>query len=130
MFTRVDLGYEPSRFVNLGDFSDDLSCPICLGIFREPVTTTCRHVFCKNCIKMWSMKSMTCPVDRRKLTKLHKPPILIENMINKLLIKCDYEEFGCEEIIELPLLEQHLKCCAESQSLASTPILFSYGYIK
>ncbi|RWS09103.1 E3 ubiquitin-protein ligase NRDP1-like isoform X1 [Dinothrombium tinctorium] len=111
MFTRVDVGYEPNRFVNLADFSDELSCPICFGIFREPVVTACRHVFCKSCIKMWSMKSMTCPVDRRKLTMLYRPPIVVEKMINKLLIKCDYEHFGCEEIVELPLLEQHTKCC-------------------
>ncbi|RWS02212.1 E3 ubiquitin-protein ligase NRDP1-like protein, partial [Dinothrombium tinctorium] len=117
LLTHVDFGYESSRFVNLAEFSVDLNCPICYGIFREPVITTCNHLFCKNCINVWSMESKTCPVDRRTLTKLQEPPISVEDVMNKLLIKCDYEQFGCKEIIELPLLEQHLKRCNFNQDL-------------
>ncbi|RWS23696.1 E3 ubiquitin-protein ligase NRDP1-like protein [Leptotrombidium deliense] len=107
----IALGYDRSRFVNLSDFADELSCPICLGIFREPVTTSCRHVFCKQCIKLWSLKSMTCPVDRKRIRKLHKPPVLLENILSKLRIRCEFEEFGCSKVVALNSFDEHLKCC-------------------
>ncbi|KAK9406903.1 hypothetical protein NXF25_005677 [Crotalus adamanteus] len=32
---------------------DNIVCPICLEIFRDPVTTACGHNFCMNCLQVY-----------------------------------------------------------------------------
>ncbi|KAJ8406311.1 hypothetical protein AAFF_G00305420 [Aldrovandia affinis] len=54
-----------------GKFSlpeEELSCPVCTEIFRDPVILKCSHNFCKACLqKCWEQKgSRECPVCRRK----------------------------------------------------------------
>ncbi|KAM8824166.1 E3 ubiquitin-protein ligase TRIM39-like isoform 1-T1 [Synchiropus picturatus] len=48
---------------------DELSCPICCEIFREPVVLKCSHSFCRACLQQfWNKKKARreCPVCRRK----------------------------------------------------------------
>ncbi|KAJ8384087.1 hypothetical protein AAFF_G00208780 [Aldrovandia affinis] len=47
---------------------EELSCPVCTEIFRDPVVLKCSHSFCKACLqKYWEQKgSRECPVCRRK----------------------------------------------------------------
>lgn len=45
---------------------DNMSCPICLEIFRQPTVTNCGHSFCEQCIKSFFRKP--CPVCRKKVT--------------------------------------------------------------
>ena len=42
-------GYDESLFV--GDPDDDLKCPICLAVAKDPVQTPCGHIFCGPCFK-------------------------------------------------------------------------------
>lgn len=42
----------------------DLTCPVCQGIFRDPVLLPCSHSFCRECQeKSWAF-NRTCPVCR------------------------------------------------------------------
>lgn len=43
---------------------EELTCPVCRDIFRDPVFLSCSHSFCKNCLKRWWRKKQTreCPV--------------------------------------------------------------------
>ncbi|XP_015254123.1 PREDICTED: zinc-binding protein A33-like [Cyprinodon variegatus] len=42
----------------------DLTCPVCQGIFRDPVLLPCSHSFCRECQqKSWQF-SHTCPICR------------------------------------------------------------------
>ncbi|XP_043941905.1 zinc-binding protein A33-like isoform X2 [Protopterus annectens] len=44
-------------------YMEELNCPICLGLFNEPVTVECGHNFCRFCIsKVWnSTEKLLCP---------------------------------------------------------------------
>ncbi|KAG5847959.1 hypothetical protein ANANG_G00131810, partial [Anguilla anguilla] len=47
---------------------EELSCPVCSEIFRDPVVLSCSHIFCKACLQQyWEQKgSQECPVCRRR----------------------------------------------------------------
>ena len=54
---------------------DDLSCPVCCEIFKDPVLLHCSHSVCKVCLqKFWETKgSRECPVCRRRSSIEHPP---------------------------------------------------------
>ncbi|XP_060784644.1 E3 ubiquitin-protein ligase TRIM35-like [Neoarius graeffei] len=55
---------------------EDLSCPVCCEIFKDPVVLHCSHSVCKVCLQQfWELKgSRDCPVCRRK-SSVSEPPI-------------------------------------------------------
>lgn len=50
---------------------DYLTCPVCLEMFREPVSLGCHHSFCSSCLQnYWDQNHCrTCPVCRRESSK-------------------------------------------------------------
>ncbi|KAL7866294.1 hypothetical protein SRHO_G00115410 [Serrasalmus rhombeus] len=54
---------------------EDLSCPLCCEIFKDPVLLLCSHSVCKVCLqKFWETKrSRECPVCRRR-SSVEFPP--------------------------------------------------------
>ncbi|XP_035276399.1 tripartite motif-containing protein 35-like [Anguilla anguilla] len=50
---------------------EELSCPVCSEIFRDPVLLSCSHSFCKACLQQyWEQKgSRECPVCRRRSSR-------------------------------------------------------------
>ncbi|XP_029359899.1 tripartite motif containing 35-28 [Echeneis naucrates] len=42
----------------------DLTCPVCQSIYRDPVLLPCSHSFCRDCIHQSVRFSRTCPVCR------------------------------------------------------------------
>uniref|UniRef100_A0A3B4YHZ4 RING-type domain-containing protein n=1 Tax=Seriola lalandi dorsalis TaxID=1841481 RepID=A0A3B4YHZ4_SERLL len=46
----------------------DLCCPICHGIFNDPVILSCRHSFCKDCLQSWWTDRVAhdCPICRKR----------------------------------------------------------------
>ncbi|KAJ8353013.1 hypothetical protein AAFF_G00122010, partial [Aldrovandia affinis] len=54
---------------------EELSCPVCTEIFRDPVVLKCSHSFCKACLQKWWREkgSLECPVCRRK-SSMDPPP--------------------------------------------------------
>ncbi|XP_064184585.1 E3 ubiquitin-protein ligase TRIM35-like isoform X2 [Anguilla rostrata] len=55
---------------------EELSCPVCSEIFRDPVVLSCNHSSCKACLQQyWEQKeSQECPVCRRRSSKDWPPP--------------------------------------------------------
>nr|XP_060616247.1 zinc finger protein RFP-like [Anolis sagrei ordinatus] len=48
----------------------ELTCPICLEYFKEPVTISCGHNFCQSCLdRCWEGKEASCPQCRKKVQK-------------------------------------------------------------
>ncbi|XP_061098780.1 E3 ubiquitin-protein ligase TRIM35-like [Conger conger] len=54
---------------------EDLSCPVCSEILRDPVVLRCSHSFCEACLQQyWEHKgSQECPVCRRRASNTHPP---------------------------------------------------------
>ncbi|XP_030645575.1 zinc-binding protein A33 [Chanos chanos] len=50
---------------------ENLSCPVCCDIFRDPVLLSCSHSFCRSCLqKFWATSGTRwCPVCRRTSSK-------------------------------------------------------------
>ncbi|KAF0699758.1 Aste57867_9685 [Aphanomyces stellatus] len=48
------------------DERDDLECPLCSDLFRDPVQmdSDCRHHYCRSCIDTWLAQQPICPCDR------------------------------------------------------------------
>ncbi|XP_045907828.1 nuclear factor 7, brain-like [Micropterus dolomieu] len=55
---------------------DDLCCPVCQDIFKDPVILSCCHSFCKGCLQSWWTErgSQECPVCKRRHSKEMLPP--------------------------------------------------------
>ncbi|XP_039637693.1 nuclear factor 7, brain-like [Perca fluviatilis] len=50
---------------------EDLCCPVCHEVFKDPVVLSCSHSFCKDCLRSWwTEKSVKeCPVCKRRSSK-------------------------------------------------------------
>uniref|UniRef100_A0AAY4BIX1 Uncharacterized protein n=1 Tax=Denticeps clupeoides TaxID=299321 RepID=A0AAY4BIX1_9TELE len=83
---------------------EDLSCPVCYEIFKDPLIMSCSHSVCKVCLqKFWESKeSRECPVCRRRSSKEEPPP--------NLALKNLCESFSVEKI---------QRCSAGSEVLCS-----------
>lgn len=106
------MGYDLNRFE--GEVDEELICPICSGVLQDPVQAPiCEHAFCTACINEWFNHQETCPVDRQPITSsILKPvPRILKNLLSRLTIKCPNVEFGCEQVIKLDVLNQHLLEC-------------------
>ncbi|KAK2916893.1 hypothetical protein Q8A67_001267 [Cirrhinus molitorella] len=54
---------------------DDLSCPLCCEIFKDPVVLSCSHNVCKECLQQFwrSEENQECPVCRRRSSSSQPP---------------------------------------------------------
>ena len=108
-------GYEEDRFENKVD--SKLQCSVCFKILKDPVQCPNEHYFCRSCIQRnFSHSAKTCPVCKQPLTEetLTKPPRILKQMLENLMIRCDYENRGCQELIMLEFLDQHVQDCGYS----------------
>ena len=93
---------------------NEYSCDLCNEIFINPlVTQCCRQTYCQNCINQWIDRFNTCPNDRQPLDRngLSQPPKALINIFNKLKVKCNYHLNGCQKIIEINGLANHVLIC-------------------
>ncbi|XP_061761147.1 E3 ubiquitin-protein ligase TRIM35 isoform X1 [Nerophis ophidion] len=77
---------------------DELSCPVCCEIFREPVVLKCSHSFCRACLQQfWNKKKARreCPICRRKCS-LTEPTVslALKNVADTFLREQQRQEGG------------------------------------
>ncbi|XP_025761700.1 nuclear factor 7, ovary-like [Oreochromis niloticus] len=71
---------------------EDLCCPVCQEVFRDPVLLSCSHSFCKDCLKRWWRERPTheCPLCNRRSSRF-KPPLnrALKNLCESFLQERD-----------------------------------------
>ncbi|KAM3923945.1 E3 ubiquitin/ISG15 ligase TRIM25-like [Leptodactylus fuscus] len=68
--------------------SEYLYCPVCLDLFRDPVTIPCGHTFCLTCItQCWSLQGMpsSCPQCRSSFRPESSPRLCKNNILAQMV---------------------------------------------
>ncbi|XP_062271770.1 nuclear factor 7, ovary-like [Scomber scombrus] len=71
---------------------EDLCCPVCHEVFRDPVVLSCSHSFCKDCLKSWWRENPTreCPVCKRRSSRTDPPRnLVLKNLCESYLQERD-----------------------------------------
>ena len=116
MASNYQLGYDDDRFDTIID--RHFHCLICFNVLKDPVT--CRrnqHYFCRGCITEHLRRNAhTCPTCADELTvdTLTDAPRIVTDYLNERKIRCDYEERGCRELVQLQNLSRHVAECGFS----------------
>ena len=116
MASNYTLGYDDERFASIVD--QNFHCLICYNVLKDPVM--CRrnqHYFCHGCItEHLRRNSHTCPTCADELTveTLAEVPRIVKTYLNERKIRCDYEDRGCRELVQLQNLNRHVAECGFS----------------
>uniref|UniRef100_A0A3B3UYT4 RING-type domain-containing protein n=1 Tax=Poecilia latipinna TaxID=48699 RepID=A0A3B3UYT4_9TELE len=67
---------------------EDLCCPVCKEVFKDPVILSCSHSFCKECLKNWwrEKPARECPVCKRRSSRMELTlNLVLENLCESFL---------------------------------------------
>ncbi|KAM4530919.1 nuclear factor 7, brain-like [Odontesthes bonariensis] len=95
---------------------EDLCCPVCHDIFKDPVLLSCSHSFCRDCLSSWWKEKQTqeCPVCKRRSSN-DVPPV---NLALKNLCECfvqDRDHRASEALCSLHSEKLKLFCLDHQQ---------------
>ncbi|XP_042260318.1 nuclear factor 7, brain-like [Thunnus maccoyii] len=95
---------------------EDLRCPVCQDVFRDPVVLSCSHSFCKDCLKSWWREKQTreCPVCRKRSSR-EEPPVslVLKNLCESFLQ--DRDQRASEALCSLHSEKLKLFCLDHQQ---------------
>uniref|UniRef100_A0A667WKI1 RING-type domain-containing protein n=1 Tax=Myripristis murdjan TaxID=586833 RepID=A0A667WKI1_9TELE len=75
---------------------EDLCCPVCQDVFKDPVLLSCSHSFCRACLQSWWTEKpiKDCPVCKRRSSR--RPELLCSLHSEKLKLFClDHQQPVC-----------------------------------
>ena len=131
------------KYVNEDDFSyynrddlidkeniDDLICPICFFILKEPLNCSDKknsHSFCKECINEYLKVKNKCPTCKLNFEfKINNEKY---NELQKLLFKCMFNKEGCTHILSYSDYLNHINNCDYNNTRYECNIM-KYNYNK
>jgi hypothetical protein len=102
--------------------SEDLLCPICFGIMREPVLDPCNHRYNRECLRHWLNESDVCPISKLDLDIDDVKPLPeLASVCPDVRTRCLYFD-KCEWTGTLGMLQSHLdQECAHEFVLCELP---------
>ncbi|KAM9361393.1 uncharacterized protein ABDE67_022459 [Symphorus nematophorus] len=70
---------------------EDLCCPVCHEIFRDPVVLSCSHSFCKDCLQSWWTEKQVreCPICQATYSKDPPCNLVLKNLCEAFLQQRD-----------------------------------------
>ncbi|XP_072298829.1 zinc-binding protein A33-like [Eucyclogobius newberryi] len=95
---------------------EDLTCPICHELFRDPVFLSCSHNFCKVCMENWwkDKPKKTCPVCKRRSSKDFPPlNLTVKNLLQTYVEQRD--QAAAEPLCSLHSEKLRLFCLDHQQ---------------
>uniref|UniRef100_A0A667WBX8 Tripartite motif containing 35-12 n=1 Tax=Myripristis murdjan TaxID=586833 RepID=A0A667WBX8_9TELE len=81
---------------------EDLCCPVCQDVFKDPVVLSCSHSFCRACLKSWWTEKpiKVCPVCKRRSSKSDPPRNLaLKNLCEAFLLQRDQRASAGPELL-------------------------------
>ncbi|XP_073691875.1 E3 ubiquitin-protein ligase TRIM35-like isoform X7 [Garra rufa] len=99
--------------------AEELSCPVCCEIFKDPVLLSCSHSVCKECLQQfWRTKAtQECPICRRRSSNRDPPCNLVLKNLCESFLKERNESCSLvsEEICSLHSEKLKLFCLEDKQ---------------
>eukprot|EP00742_Colponemidia_sp_Colp-10_P004569 GILJ01004876.1.p1 GENE.GILJ01004876.1~~GILJ01004876.1.p1 ORF type:complete len:453 (+),score=31.26 GILJ01004876.1:1316-2674(+) len=91
----------------VSEVENDLLCPICLHLFREPVELNeCEHVFCRTCLE-GALGGGVCPICQDSITEksVRRAHRFVINRVDAVQVRCTN---GCGIAISFGRLKTHV----------------------
>ncbi|XP_036007425.1 nuclear factor 7, brain-like [Fundulus heteroclitus] len=95
---------------------EDLCCPVCQDVFKDPVILSCSHSFCKECLNNWwrEKAAQECPVCKRRSSKINPPcNLALKNLCETFLQQRDQR--ASEDLCSLHSEKLKLFCLDHQQ---------------
>ncbi|XP_061620895.1 E3 ubiquitin-protein ligase TRIM35-like [Phyllopteryx taeniolatus] len=99
-----------------GQIEDDLQCPSCFEIFKDPVILQCSHSFCRACVQRWweEKGDRSCPICRGKCNSMEPPLNLALRNVCEAFSRASVES---EDICKLHREKVKLFCLDHQESV-------------
>ena len=121
------MGFKVELFVDPVD--DSLKCDLCKAVYQDPVVTSCGHVYCAGCLRDWVGKREYCPRSCKQISLekdiTHLLPL--QNLVNRLRIRCVNNAKGCEVVRAVVDMLEHMEVCDYAREDPSTTVNYSDG---
>jgi E3 ubiquitin-protein ligase NRDP1 len=112
------MGFKSNRFISQVD--NELICFICSCVLEKPVqVAACQHAFCNECIqqRLINNEHTKCPFPScqqeiaNPTEEIIPAPRILVALLKKLEIKCDFEHLGCDSVVKLEEMADHVEKC-------------------